>query len=94
MAEELTREGAEVAICARTARDLEKVGERSPSFGGRKECWLPVDLGVTTGVARFGEAVEQQFAGGDICVTNPGGPPSNLCGPPRMRIRERGPTND
>ncbi len=78
VAQELSREGAEVAICARTAGDLEKAADRIRSAGGRKVFWQAVDVGDASGVARYVEAVEQRFGRVDICVTNTGGPPSKL----------------
>jgi len=78
VAEELAREGAEIAICARTAADLEKVAEQIQTAGGRKVFWQAVDVGKPDEVARFVGDVEQRFGRVDICVTNTGGPPSKL----------------
>jgi 3-oxoacyl-[acyl-carrier protein] reductase len=78
VAEELTREGAEVAICARTAVDLEKAAARIRSAGGREVFQRPLDVGDSKAVADFVEAVEKRFGRVDICVTNTGGPPSKL----------------
>ncbi len=78
VAEELAREGADVAICARTSADLEKAAERIRSVGGREVFWQAVDVGDASQVARFVAAVEQRFGRADICVTNTGGPPSKL----------------
>jgi 3-oxoacyl-[acyl-carrier protein] reductase len=78
VAEELAREGAEVAICARAAADLEKAAERIRSIGGREVFWQAVDVGEASQVARFVAAGDQRFRRVDICVTNAGGPPSKL----------------
>lgn len=78
VAEELAREGAEIAICSRTAADLEKAASRIHSAGGREVLWQPVDVGDAAAVRRFVEAVEGKFGRLDICVTNTGGPPSKL----------------
>jgi len=77
-AEELAREGADVAICARTAADLEAASERIKSAGGREVYWRTVDVGDAAAVADFVAGVEKQLGRVDICVTNTGGPPSKL----------------
>jgi 3-oxoacyl-[acyl-carrier protein] reductase len=78
VAEELAREGAEVAICARTASDLEAAAARIESIGGRKVLHKPVDVSDSEAVARFVDDVVERFGRVDICVTNTGGPPSKL----------------
>ncbi len=77
-AEELAREGAEVAICARTAADLQAAAERIRAAGGREVFWQALDVGDSTAVADFVAAVETKFGRVDICITNTGGPPSKL----------------
>jgi 3-oxoacyl-[acyl-carrier protein] reductase len=78
VAEELAREGAEVAICARTAADLEKAAAQIGGASGHELFWRAVDVGDSTAVAGFVAAVEKRFGRVDICVTNTGGPPSKL----------------
>ena len=78
VAEELAREGAEIAICSRTAADLEKAASGIRCAGGREVFWHPVDVADAVAVAQFADAVEQKFGRVDICVTNTGGPPSKL----------------
>jgi 3-oxoacyl-[acyl-carrier protein] reductase len=78
VAEELAREGAEVAICARTASELEKAAARIRGLVGREIYWRALNVGDSTGVADFVKAVEERFGRVDICVTNTGGPPSKL----------------
>jgi 3-oxoacyl-[acyl-carrier protein] reductase len=78
VAEELAREGAEVAICARTAAELEKTAEHIRGVAGREVLWRTVDVGNSSAVAEFVDAVETRFGRVDICVTNTGGPPSKL----------------
>jgi 3-oxoacyl-[acyl-carrier protein] reductase len=78
VAEELAREGAEIAVCSRTATDLEKAAEQIQAAGGREVFWEAVDVGQAGQVARFVAAVERRFGRVDICVTNTGGPPSKL----------------
>jgi 3-oxoacyl-[acyl-carrier protein] reductase len=77
-AEELAREGADVAICARTASDLEKTAAQIRDISGREVFWRAVDVGDSTAVTEFVAAVEEHFGRVDICVTNTGGPPSKL----------------
>ena len=78
VAEELAREGAEVAICARTAADLEKAAKQIQELGGREVYWQTVDVGNANAVADFVGKVDERFGRVDICVTNTGGPPSKL----------------
>src|SRR5271166_2348997 len=78
VAEQLAREGAEVAVCARTAAELEKAAALIGSMSGREVFWQALDVGDSGAVASFVAAVEKQFGRVDICVTNTGGPPSKL----------------
>jgi len=78
VAEELAREGAEIAICARHAGDLEKAALRVKEIAGREVFWRTVDVGDSTAVADFVRGVDEHFGRIDICVTNTGGPPSKL----------------
>ena len=76
VAEELAREGAQVAICARTAADLEKAAAQIRAVGGREVFWQALDVGKATEVSQFVGEVAKRFGRVDICVTNTGGPPS------------------
>lgn len=76
VAEELAREGAEVAICARTAADLEAAAAQIRTAGGREVFWQALDVGKPAEVSQFVGKVEERFGRVDICVTNTGGPPS------------------
>lgn len=76
VAEELAREGAEVAICARTTSDLEKAAEKIRKETGRKVFHQAFDVTRQEAVRDFVDAVEKKFGHVDICVTNAGGPPS------------------
>jgi 3-oxoacyl-[acyl-carrier protein] reductase len=78
VAEQLAREGAEIAICARTAADLEKAAAQIQAATGREVLWQAVDVSKAAEVARFVGDVEKRFGRVDICVTNSGGPPSKL----------------
>jgi 3-oxoacyl-[acyl-carrier protein] reductase len=77
-AEELAREGAEVAICSRTAGDLENAAAIIKAAGGRDVFWQAIDVGNADEVSSFVSAVEKHFGRVDICITNTGGPPSKL----------------
>jgi 3-oxoacyl-[acyl-carrier protein] reductase len=64
VAEELAREGAHIAICARTASTLAEAAAQ---------------IRQATGKEVFYEALDVTYSGRvDICVTNSGGPPSNV----------------
>jgi 3-oxoacyl-[acyl-carrier protein] reductase len=76
VAEELAREGAEVAICSRTASELEKTAAAIREKGGHEVFWRALNVGDASAVSGFVAAVEERFGSVDICVTNTGGPPS------------------
>src|SRR6267378_1586027 len=78
VAEELAREGAHVAICARTAATLAETAEHIHKSTGRDVLHQALDVADSAAVAAFVAAVETRFGRLDICVTNSGGPPSNL----------------
>src|SRR5258708_5649481 len=78
VAEELAREGAEIAICARTGVDLKAAASEIQAATGREVFWQAVDVGNAAEVTRFVADVEKRFGRVDICVTNSGGPPSKL----------------
>ena len=77
VAEELTREGAHVAICARTAATLEEAAAHIRKNTGREVFHQALDVSDSAAVAAFIAATEARFGRIDICVTNSGGPPSN-----------------
>jgi 3-oxoacyl-[acyl-carrier protein] reductase len=76
VAAELAREGAQVAICARSAANLEQAAASIRQATGREVYWEALDVTDAAGVQKFVAAVEQRFGRVDICVTNAGGPPS------------------
>src|SRR5258708_6438230 len=78
VAEELAREGAHVAICARTATTLEETAKQVHKATGREVFYRALDITDSREVTDFVSAVETRFGRLDICVTNSGGPPSNL----------------
>jgi 3-oxoacyl-[acyl-carrier protein] reductase len=78
VAEEFAREGAHVAICARTAATLEATAAHIQKITGREVFHQALDVTDSATVAAFVAAVDTRFGRIDICVTNSGGPPSNL----------------
>ena len=78
VAMELAKEGAEVAICARGAEELEKTAAEIGRIGGREVFRQVIDVTEVGTIAGFVGAVEQRFGRVDICVTNSGGPPSKV----------------
>ena len=78
VARELSKEGAKVAICARTAQALEKTVQEIHSETGGEILQKTVDVRNEAEVASFVADVESRFGRIDICVTNSGGPPSKL----------------
>jgi 3-oxoacyl-[acyl-carrier protein] reductase len=80
VASELGREGADLAICARTAADLESAAGRIGQTSGREVFWQALDVTDPARVQKFVEAVEKRFGRVDICVTNTGGPPAKKFG--------------
>lgn len=77
VAEEFSREGARVAICARTATTLAETAALIYKATGREVFHQALDVTDSAAVATFVAAVEARFGRIDICVTNSGGPPSN-----------------
>jgi len=76
VATELSREGAEVAICARNADRLQSATGAIRSATGRTAYFEAFDVTDQARVGQFVAAVEKQFGRVDICVTNAGGPPA------------------
>lgn len=76
VATELARESAEVAICARSAANLEQAVRAIHEATGRTVYAEALDVTNAAGVAQFVEGVEKRFGRLDICVTNAGGPPA------------------
>lgn len=76
VAEEFAREGCDVAICARTAADVERTAKEIGASSGREVFWRAFDVIDANAVRDFVAAVDQKYGRIDICVTNAGGPPS------------------
>jgi 3-oxoacyl-[acyl-carrier protein] reductase len=78
VAEEQAREGASVAIRARTAPDLQETTAHIQKAAGCTVFYQTDDVTNHAAVSPFFAAVEQSFGRLNICVTNSGGPPSKL----------------
>src|SRR5256885_15725660 len=78
VARELSKEGAKVAICARTAQALAKTAQEIKGETGGEILHQAVDVRNEAEVNHFVSAVESRFGKIDICITNSGGPPSKL----------------
>jgi 3-oxoacyl-[acyl-carrier protein] reductase len=76
VATELAKEGAEVAICARSAERLAQASDAIRAASGRTVYSEAFDVTDASRVAQFVAAVEKKFGRVDICVTNAGGPPA------------------
>src|SRR2546422_5802054 len=76
VAAELGREGAQVAICARNAADLERAASSIREATGNAIFWQALDVTDAARVQQFVDAVEKRFGRVDICVTNAGGSPA------------------
>ncbi|MGB7283155.1 MAG: SDR family oxidoreductase [Candidatus Acidiferrum sp.] len=78
VAEALAREGARVAICSRSASQLEQAAAHILESTGREVFHQAVDVTNPSAVAHFVAGVEDHFGRLDICISNSGGPPSKL----------------
>jgi 3-oxoacyl-[acyl-carrier protein] reductase len=71
----LAREGALVAICARTESDLKATAEAIRRETQTGVLAIPADLTSADGIHRVVAATIEEFGGIDVLVTNSGGPP-------------------
>ena len=74
IAEELAREGARIAICARTER-IQEVAQAIADAHGVETLAVVADVSVPADVARAVQAAIARFGQVDVLVTNAGGPP-------------------
>jgi 3-oxoacyl-[acyl-carrier protein] reductase len=72
----LAREGAKLALCARTEKTVSATADEIRRAAGVEVLARPVDVTVEEQVHRFVAETLQRFGRLDICVTNAGGPPS------------------
>lgn len=72
----LAREGAKLALCARTRATLSATAEEIRKATGAEVYSEPVDVTDYVQVRAFVRETEKRFSRLDICVTNAGGPPA------------------
>lgn len=72
----LAREGAKLALCARTAAVLNSAAEEIRKGTGAEVLARPIDVTVYDQVRAFVSETVERFGRVDICVTNAGGPPA------------------
>ena len=72
----LAREGAKVALCARTQADIEAAAERIGAETGAELLPLVADVTRAEDLARAVEQTAARFGGLHILVPNSGGPPA------------------
>src|SRR5512147_1068297 len=75
-AEAFAREGAQVAMCARTEKTLLEAAGQIRSQTSAEVYAEPLDVTNAAAVQQFTERVAKQFGRIDVCVTNAGGPPA------------------
>jgi 3-oxoacyl-[acyl-carrier protein] reductase len=75
-AQAFAREGAQVAMCARTEKPLREAASRLRQETGADIYDEPLDVTEAGAVPRFVEQVAKRFGRIDVCVTNAGGPPA------------------
>lgn len=66
------REGARLAICARSADRLETVAESMRGLGARSVIAVPLDVSCTASVRAFVAQVADEWGGVDVLVNNAG----------------------
>jgi 3-oxoacyl-[acyl-carrier protein] reductase len=72
----LAREGAKLALCARTAQTLDETASEIRGETGVDVFARATDVTSATEVQAFVAAAHEHFGRIDICVANSGGPPS------------------
>jgi 3-oxoacyl-[acyl-carrier protein] reductase len=76
-AEELAREGANVAICSRDQKSIEQAAAEIQALTKQQVLSRALDVTQSEAITTFVADVEKEFGRIDICVTNSGGPPSH-----------------
>ncbi|MBI3993069.1 MAG: SDR family oxidoreductase [Candidatus Lambdaproteobacteria bacterium] len=74
-AEELSREGCRVAICARTAADVERVAGEIAAETGNAVLPFTADMSREADIQALLAHVRRHLGDPEICVVNAGGPP-------------------
>src|ERR1700722_12550741 len=72
----LAREGAKVALCARTQKTLDETAAEIGAATGVDVFARATDVTSAAEVHAFVAAAHERFGRIDICVANSGGPPS------------------
>ena len=75
-AELFAREGAQVAMCARTEKPLRAAADQIRKDTGAEVYAEALDVTDGAAVQKFVEQVAKQFGRIDVCVANAGGPPA------------------
>jgi 3-oxoacyl-[acyl-carrier protein] reductase len=75
-AELFAREGAQVAMCARTENTLRQAADEIRQATAAEIYAEALDVTDATAVQRFVEQVAKRFGRIDVCVTNAAGPPA------------------
>src|SRR5215469_4463803 len=75
-ADAFAREGAQVAMCARTATTLNEAAARIRKETAAEVYAEPLDVTDAPAVSRFVEQVAKRFGRIDVCVANAAGPPA------------------
>ncbi len=76
VAQGLAREGAKLALCARTESTLSATAEEIQRETGVEVLARPLDVTSYEAVRRFVAETAERFGRVDVCVTNAGGPPA------------------
>jgi 3-oxoacyl-[acyl-carrier protein] reductase len=76
VAERLAREGAHVAICARSSDELERAARAIREATGRQVFARVADVTDASAIEAFVRETADRFGRLDVCVTNCGGPPA------------------
>jgi len=75
-AELFAREGAQVAMCARTEKPLRAAADQIRADTGAEVYAEALDVTDAAAVQKFVEQVAKRFGRIDVCVANAGGPPA------------------
>jgi 3-oxoacyl-[acyl-carrier protein] reductase len=75
-AAELAAEGANVAICSRSAEGVEAAAAKLRDRSGSRVIGVACDVASAWDIERLVDSVVAEFAGIDILITNGGGPPA------------------
>ena len=75
-AEAFAREGAQVAMCARTADALHAAADGIRRRHNAEVVAEPLDVSDSSAVRRFVEQIAKRFGRIDVCLCNAGGPPA------------------